>query len=219
MNIEENVREETTQTEEVAAAKESVETQEKEALTVLGKFKDVDALAKAYESLQAEFTRRSQKLRTLEKEVENFKEASASGVEKLRKTAQARREEAKAFDEFLSTAIEGGQSEKPTLKEGLEDVEKGEEELLHTGENSSEKGVGETAKSEERLSSNELFQRAFQDEGVRLKIVGEYLNSLGKTGAPVTGKGVGVYLTPPRKARTLGQAADMALLYLKKPVQ
>ncbi len=219
MTIEENVREEAIQTEDVAAAKERVDTQEKEASAVLGKFKDVDALAKAYESLQAEFTRRSQKLRSLEKEVENFKESGErSGAEKLRKTAQARREEAKAFDEFVSTAIEGGSLEKPPKTEVLEGMEKGTEERLQADDVSSERGLGNTEKSEE-ADFDELFQRAFQDERVRLKIVGEYLSSLGKTSAPVTAKGVGVYVTPPRKARTLGQAADMALSYLKKPVQ
>ena len=83
MEKEENVYEETTPTEEFAEASENG------ALTVLGKFKDVGALVRAYESLQAEFTRRSQKLRQLETEVENFKkEQASSGAEKLRKNAQ-----------------------------------------------------------------------------------------------------------------------------------
>ena len=47
---------------------------EEEALTALGKFKDVNALARAYESLQAEFTRRSQRLKELERAVENSSE-------------------------------------------------------------------------------------------------------------------------------------------------
>ena len=96
MDKEENVYEDTTPAEGVAEAK--VE----EASTVLGKFKDVSALERAYEHLQAEFTRRSQKLRELEKEVENFKEAEASGAEKLRKNAKARKEAAKQFDAFVA---------------------------------------------------------------------------------------------------------------------
>ena len=52
MKKEENACVENTQTEEFAEAREDG------ALTVLGKFKDVSALARAYESLQAEFTRR-----------------------------------------------------------------------------------------------------------------------------------------------------------------
>ena len=68
--------------EENSPAEEFAEASEEGALTVLGKFKDVGALARAYESLQAEFTRRSQRLRQLEKEAENFKGGKeTSGVE------------------------------------------------------------------------------------------------------------------------------------------
>ena len=58
----------------------------KEASAALGKFKDVDALLKAYGCLQAEFTRRSQRLKELERERENLSEAAdkktAATVEK-----------------------------------------------------------------------------------------------------------------------------------------
>ena len=43
---------------------------EGEALPVLGKFKNVDALARAYSELEAEFTRRSQRLKALEERAE-----------------------------------------------------------------------------------------------------------------------------------------------------
>ena len=39
---------------------------EKEAAAVLGKFKDIETLVKAYTDLEAEFTRRSQRLKELE---------------------------------------------------------------------------------------------------------------------------------------------------------
>ena len=96
METEDNVYTTLAQTEEIAEAKENG------ALTVLGKFKDVGALARAYESLQAEFTRRSQRLRQLEKESENFKMSKEpSGAEKLRKAAKTKREERKEFDAFI----------------------------------------------------------------------------------------------------------------------
>ena len=76
MEEKENVGVETASTEEIA--------QNQEALSVLGKFKDVDALAKAYGSLQAEFTRRSQRLKELERQAENFNaQTEKSGAEKL----------------------------------------------------------------------------------------------------------------------------------------
>ena len=55
-----------TQNEKVAA--DAAEAEGKEAAAALGKFKDVQTLMKAYSDLEAEFTRRSQRLKELEKE-------------------------------------------------------------------------------------------------------------------------------------------------------
>ncbi len=243
MSKEENVDVETTRAED-AEMQVPVEG-EKNASTVLGKFKDVDALTRAYESLQAEFTRRSQRLRSLEKEVENFRKLGGeSGAEKLRRTARVRREAAKAFDNFVAEvatpveeATEPALEEKEPLNavegEPLSGKESGEEskngeaqavgadEGLKTpreAERSIPAGGGArsfVAESEEG-SSEALFRRAFDDEGVRLRIVGEYLASLGKSGAPLTSRGAGIAVTPPVKAKTVGQAGDMALLYFRK---
>lgn len=46
----------------------------------LGKFKSVDALMHAYEELEAEFTRRSQRLKTLEQQAETAKEPKKDSV-------------------------------------------------------------------------------------------------------------------------------------------
>lgn len=46
----------------------AAEAEKGEAAAVLGKFKNVETLMKAYSELEAEFTRRSQRLRELEKE-------------------------------------------------------------------------------------------------------------------------------------------------------
>ena len=103
MEKEENVCEETTLTEAVAIADGAVAQKREDASTVLGKFKDVNALARAYEALQAEFTRRSQRLKELERLTDNLQgDGAAAGAEKLRKHAKARKEAAKAFDEFVS---------------------------------------------------------------------------------------------------------------------
>ncbi len=211
MNIEENVDVETTLTEEAIAVGPS---EGQDASTVLGKFKDVDALAKAYESLQAEFTRRSQRLRSLEREVENFKRAEPSGAEKLRKTAEARRQSARAFDDFVAEVGERPVGKPTQSEEGAEGrLEEKTEEKLLANEGLQTKGDTPVTGG---VSSEELFNQASNDEAVRLRIVGEYLASLGKSGAPITtGKG-GVFAAPPVKAKTVGQAGDMALLYFRK---
>ncbi len=264
MIAEENVSVGTTQTEAVAGATTGGDTAPKtESSTVLGKFKNVDALARAYEALQAEFTRRSQKLRQLEREAEKFqKQTEPSGVEKLRKAAKLKREEAKAFDEFTSEvesyrgegdpALEGtaeavdesellekdGAKEIPTDGEKEADVPalssveeqasgavENAEKIPSDGEKTPKEFVKEgekgeqfrTAEGKSATDSEGLYRQAVNDEGVRLRIIGDYLASLGKTGAPVTGKGVGVTTTPPARATTLGQAGNMALLYFRKP--
>lgn len=234
MEKEENVYEDTTPAEGVAEAKRE------EASTVLGKFKDVSALERAYESLQAEFTRRSQKLRELEREVENFKTAEASGAEKLRKNAKARKESAKEFDAFVEgLGAASVKAKKPTeavlpevgaeslaqeaaLLEAQEEVcKEGRGESVSTAsldENvEGEKTVSSALGSESvQISPDELFERVAKDERVRLRIIGEYLASLGKSGAPLTAGGKGVLAAPPVKAKSVSEAGDMALLYFRK---
>ena len=65
--------------------------------------------------------------------------------------------------------------------------------------------------------SETLYAQVCRDEGVRLRIIGEYLSSIGKSGAPLMTGGVGTFTTPPRKAANITEAGNMALLYFKKP--
>ena len=69
------------------------------------------------------------------------------------------------------------------------------------------------------VSSEELYRRVSRDEQVRLRIIGEYLSSIGKTNAPLTAVGAGVPITPPVRAKTIGDAGAMALRYFKQPLQ
>ena len=77
------------------------------------------------------------------------------------------------------------------------------------------KSIAES-ESEVDLSEN-LYQKASRDEKVRLKIIGEYLSSLGRSGAPLMAGGVGMLATPPIKPKSISDAGNMALLYFKKP--
>ncbi len=123
----ENVYEGTVGTEQGENEGARVETEmARQGSAVPEKFADVDALVRAYESLQAEFTRRSQRLRELERATENLenrKEKRAeSGAEKLRKNSAERRKEAKAFDEFIAdtgASFSEKRLEKPE-REGLD---------------------------------------------------------------------------------------------------
>lgn len=247
MKTEENVYEETTLTgDKILQAKSANGDQisgSQEASAVLGKFKDVDALARAYSSLEAEFTRRSQRLKELEKEVENFGlkkgKLGDSGAEKLRKNAELRKEEAKRFDEFVMQ-VDQGEALKNKGAKPIE--EKTPTESFEIGENNEgDKGKTATDSEEEEKeennaaalkgerenssvakkngsvsSSEEVYAKASRDEKVRLRIIGEYLASLGKSVAPITAGNGGMLTAPPMKARNIGEAGDMALQYFKK---
>ncbi|MBO4940554.1 MAG: hypothetical protein J6D30_06025 [Clostridia bacterium] len=254
MEIKENVYENGTQTEDVAMAKEvAVRDQkgEERASAVLGKFKDVDALARAYSALEAEFTRRSQRLKQLEKKAENSERvAECSGAEKLREIAAVRKAESEEFDQFLME-VETARSETQEEPAGAVEPEKDGEEQSAEGfvesmrdvggdgaasvaeseqaekaglsgtEGVNAEGVLSSVEQKERteISAEELFAKACQNEEVRLKIIGEYLSSIGKTGAPVTAGRGGVMMTPPLRARSIDDAGNMALRYFKKGPQ
>ena len=254
MEKEENVHVEFVQT-------SGAEAQEKET-SGLGKFKDVDALLKAYGCLQAEFTRRSQRLKELEREAENRKKSEKEtaigdglkGVEKLRETAKARKAVTAQFDAFVSdiergegenqsgeirpesdcegetggagmriTALNEEMSEKKVNEETEEvstDNGLGEEEnkALETVEKESGENGSSVQSSRENahIPSRDLYELVNRDEEVRLKVIGDYLSSLKKNGAPLTVSGAGAVLAPPLKARTIGEAGTMALRWFQK---
>ena len=229
-----------------AGAQEGAEREERaeKIAPIAGKFKSVDALEKAYESLQAEFTRKSQRLKELERLVENSeKEAETDGgagaVEKLRKRAQTVKAEQREFDRFVANLQGNGEKRGETLEEpekretpngstaegeSVPLAISGKESAEWKGNDSQEQTQGE--KKEEAsvakveniavLDEEELFKRVKENEGVRLKIIGEYLNSVGKAEAPLMRGGAGTLATPPLKAKTVEQAGDMALRWLKR---
>lgn len=121
----------------------------------LVKFQNVEALMRAYQELEAEFTRRSQRLKALEA-------AALSAADgKTDKNADG-------------TAAEDAQTEN---------------------------------------ADDALLRAVRGNEGVRTRIVGEYLASL--SGVPLlAGSGAGV-TAPAERATTLRQAGALALGYLK----
>jgi hypothetical protein len=223
MNKEENVYEEEKQmTEDSARA----QTGEMEASAALKKFKDVNALLKAYESLQSEFTRRSQRLKELERRADNQGQVcdeSDSGVEKLRKNAQKKREERKAFERFLTETEEASAVATPEngpaaweelqTGSGQTEADKVEEEKENAIKLRGEGGEP-VAEFKNSLSSEELYLETQKNEEVRLRIIGEYLRSVGRALPPLTVGGK-TAVTPPLKPRDIKDAGQMALKYFK----
>ena len=280
MKTEENVCERIAQAESVASATARVRELKDGGAgnsAALGKFKSVDALQKAYTALQAEFTRRSQRLKELERRTENFSEqnkgaadldVTRSGAEKLRENANVRKVEEKAFQNFVAD-LEKGKSpthvcdecnmsaEEPTKKEaekqerisggvaetdvlnkmgdetGNQTQTKAQTEALSQAEraekeaeDTKEKGAvlplqagAETSVAKSRGAfeeSEDLYTRVSRDEGVRLRIIGEYLSSLKKSGAPLMTTGSGAFVAPPLKAKTIQEAGGLALRFFQQ---
>lgn len=287
MKVEENVCGKTAEAESVAEAttpaREAMDGGEKHS-TALGKFKNVDALKKAYEALQAEFTRRSQRLKELERRSENFSkdkgttgfESARSGAEKRREIASERKVEERAFQTFVEDLEKGKRptrvfdesktgDEKPTENEVMaegEIAQETKENAAQSVEQNAEQNVAQNAEqneeqnepifipplqaehawerkgdSEEKgsvlpsgreavssvaesrgnsVSSEELYARVCRDENVRLRVIGEYLSSLHKAGAPLMTTGAGTFVTPPLKAKTIQEAGGLALRFFKQ---
>ena len=238
MEREENVYTENIQTGTGAEAQEGAERVEgglDNVSTVLGKFKDVNALARAYSSLQAEFTRRSQKLKQLQREAEEKatekgaeKSSAATVVEKLRKNAAAVKAEDEKFHSFINELETVGMQteEQDALPESLETQstrvvgEKALEEIVQEGTARAISGESDSSVAMSResvdLSEGELYDKVCRNENVRLKVIGEYLASLQKTGAPLMRGGAGTLAAPPIRAKSLEEAGTMALRFFKK---
>ena len=215
--------ERTTSAEETVA----VSDEKERTSTALKKFKDVDALEKAYTALQAEFTRRSQKLKELERKWENSQKCAdgeAVGVEKLRQNASERKRQEREFDDFVSE-IESTRVQKTDECEPEERVQaditpsvKSEtEQAPFVEKETAQPFVASGGYERGAETSSELYERAVRDENVRLKIIGEYLSSLKNAGAPIMKTGSGLLATPPMKAKTIVEAGNMALRFFKKP--
>ncbi len=244
----ENVYEINPQTEQGSKVKQ----EEKIGSTDLGKFKDVNALLQAYQSLQAEFTRRSQRLKRYEEQENQRRNAVASiganpqatvesdGAEKpedleteKESVTEANGESSaqSAAEAMPERAVADGLCEADALCAESEGPCSAVEEKIAANGEDGDSGVGgscadadnvtvenEGKYQSERVveqSAQKLYEQASANEEVRLRIVGDYLSSIGKSNAPFVRGGASALVTPPKKPRNLADAGNMALAYLK----
>lgn len=241
MEVKENVGVEVSQTDLGAKAQDGADKGQTplQVSTVWEKFKDADALAKAYGALQSEFTRRSQKLKELEREMENLKAVDRAdnavkenGAEKLKDRMAAKRAERKQFDQFvheLERTRSSAENVDNAVEPVLDDDKVGETGSTLSDEQSQSVGkvaentldcgnVGASVEMECETVENadELYEKAARNESVRRKIIGEYLSSLDKNGAPLMRGGTGAFAAPPMRAKSIDEAGSMALRFFQK---
>ena len=88
---------------------ELVSEQNKDGTFSSDKFKDVDALKKAYEKLQAEFTKRCQRVSELQGEIENLKNNSkVNGKDGTFSTIISKEEKLNIIKDFLNEIKNSG---------------------------------------------------------------------------------------------------------------
>lgn len=123
---------------EVSENCKGLETRDAQNMNILGKFKSVEQLAKAYENLQAEFTRRSQLLKQLEQnKVDNL---NAKTDLEFCESEQSNVVQTQSESEQNSEICEQSESEKLTaennfLSENTEKTQKNDENSSNFDEN------------------------------------------------------------------------------------
>ncbi len=189
---------------------------EQKGLTGLGKFKDVNALLQAYTALEAEFTRRSQRLKALEKVTENDRvkpepspeENASAEVE----TGSA--ENCASSDEKTPAPVQRIECT-PNETEVCKPDTHAENSAANKEEGSFSPAFSSVRNTEYQFADDELYSAVLANEAVRLKVIGEYLNSIGKNGAPIVKGGTGTLAVQPTKADTIHSAGAMALRMFK----
>lgn len=202
-----------------------------EALSV-GKFADVESLSKAYNQLESEFTKRSQRLRELEREVESLKEQSAGRAESevvQDETGSAAGERTNADSESVG---EGGgltNEVERFLKDNPEACGYADEIIAKIDLNGEpESGFLYRAyvgvlkdmllREREKITDEFILRRATDTKSIRDEIIRGYLAELysAKREYLLSGNGGESVVAPPIKPATISEAGKMAYSVLRK---
>lgn len=168
----------------------------------LGKFKDAESLLKAYNSLQTEFTKKSQRLSELENSKTEF-----NREEKINKALQELTESHNTAQQFASN-----------IKEAIKDIDAPDytqivrEELLKNLE-SNYKSVEEIARDEQFLN-----QYVYNNPQVRDNIIRDYLSSLTNLAPTRVMSNISgsIPMSPPNIPTNIKEAGDLAKNIIKK---
>ena len=167
--------------------------------TNFGKFKDAESLLKAYTSLEAEFTKKSQKLASLENE--NF----------LKEQEMAKTQENERKVEEFITKFEFAKPFSSALKETLATNESADlnAEALHL--------IANNYKSAETYAKDEEFLNnyIFSNQEIKDKIVKDYLSKVTQNSPIKMSGGANISLTPPFVPTTIQEAGKMAKTIIK----
>lgn len=166
-----------------------------------GKFKDAESLLKAYTSLEAEFTKKSQRLASLENETEKLNQ------EKQKQDLLNQR-----VEEFV-TKFDIAKPFTSALKETLATSENTnlEEEAIRLISNSY-KSAEDYAKDSEFLNNY-----IYSNSEIKDNIIKDYLSKLTQNSPiKVDSSGASISLTPPKQPTTIQEAGRLAKSIIKQ---
>ena len=166
-----------------------------------GKFKDAESLLKAYSSLEAEFTKKSQKLAMLEVEKQQKEEIS-----------QKQSELNKKIDDFVSK-FDIVKPFSSALKETLANNNdaKLEEEAMHL--------ISKSYKTAEEYSRDGEFLNnyIYSNKDIKDKIIKDYLSKITQNSPIKMDNGASsISLTPPKQPTTIKEAGRLAKSIIKQ---
>lgn len=166
-----------------------------------GKFNSAESLLKAYNSLEAEFTKKSQKLASLESE-------NVKAQNELNRQA----EQEKSVEEFVSK-FENFKPFKSALKESLmagESVDIKDEAI---------RLMSKSYKTAQDYSQDEEFLNnyIFSNQEIKDKIVKDYLSKITQDSPIKMGNsGSSITLTPPKVPTSIKEAGNLAKTIIKQ---
>lgn len=170
--------------------------------SIYGKFKDAETLLEAYNSLEAEFTRKSQKLSELQKKLEEKNDISNND----------------SIENVLNNITD---SEK-YKKEVMEILDKNQDLSNLPNKNQIAFKIIKEAerKTEEALNNQEFVEKYFDsNENIKQKVLSKYLSSLNETSsAPkvISGNASNIYISPSlNMPKTLKDAGEILSKMLK----
>ena len=196
---------------EAAAISQTAGAEEKTGeQAALGKFKDVRSLLKAYGALEAEFTKKCQKIRALEGEISTQRDKAEEGASAPQREGveEGSEETAPAIAAFLARRGADGEISL-ALKQALGDKARvTEKEVLEAYS-----GLLEEARGKER----EALSR--EREEIRVSAVRDYVKAVAKLSdaAPVLTDVGQVSVAPPIRPQSIEEAGALARsLFIKK---
>jgi hypothetical protein len=74
----------------------------------------------------------------------------------------------------------------------------------------------EGSRVDQATTNDELYEAVLANEAVRLKVIGEYLNSVVKNAAPIVKGGTGTLAVTAKRAENIASAGEMALKMFQK---